>query len=482
MTKSGRSAEFPAGRPLTGAIGGPSTAALRSAFAEWATQVQAGDSSEPAGRITVLTCSTTGDPHSLGARDAMAAEIAQRADAAALDSLWLWGDSEPSVAGSMLALARLNCSGVFVDAGQQAGESDPVASVLSASFEALGLSVLGTSRLSHPLLWSSGPATALVGDVASVPEVVAAAARAMNTAAKSREIITRGAIENALTLATAIDGGSDVWLHYLDIARVAGLRWTWWDCQRIASRVPVLCQPAMTADTAAFAAEGGVPRVLKILMDHGLIHGDCITLTGRSLATELAGTKASGPDSSDGVRSFDQPLSLQGRCVLLTGNLAPAGAVAQVPLGRPRSVTGTARVYDGEATAVAGIVAGEVEAGDVLVVRYQGLHAGAGMPRLQACLSALAEHHLEGAVAVVTDGRLPACASGIGVGQVLPEAADGGPIAVLQTGDRISIDSSQGLIRCQVTDEQLALRRMRWKPPSADVTARAKPGTATWRR
>ena len=304
----------------------------------------------------------------------------------------------------------------------------------------------------------------------------AASARALVNAVKlnlkPRDIITRKAIENAIALVMATGGSTNAVLHYLAIASAAGVEWTLDDFERVRRRVPVICdlKPSGRFVATDFHAAGGVPQVLRMLLDHDLLHGECITITGKTLAEELAAVSATPRPDQEVIRPWSTPMYPQGHLAILKGNLAPEGCVAKITGLKHTAITGPARVFDSEAACLDAIMAKQIRAGDVIVIRYEGPKGGPGMPEMLAPTSALIGQGLGESVGLITDGRFSGGTWGMVVGHVAPEAFVGGPIALIEEGDSITIDAHRLCVQLNVSDEQLAHRRARWRPPLPKYT------------
>src|SRR5207253_198800 len=336
------------------------------------------------------------------------------------------------------------------------------ANTMSSSFEALGMSLLGSSQMASP-----DPEKA---------DSAAASARALVNAVKTdlkpRDIITRNAIENAISLVMATGGSTNAVLHYLAIASAAGVEWTIDDFERVRKRVPVLCtlKPSGQYVAVDFHRAGGVPQVLKILLTHGVLHGDCMTITGRTLAEELEDIPPEPRADQDVIRPWSKPMYAHGHLAILRGNLAPEGCVAKITGLKNPSITGPARVFDSEPQAMDAILAEKIKAGDVIVIRYEGPKGGPGMQEMLAPTSALIGQGLGESVGLITDGRFSGGTWGMVVGHVAPEAYVGGLIALVAEGDSVTIDAHRLLIELNVSEDELARRRAGWKPPAPRYT------------
>jgi dihydroxy-acid dehydratase len=289
---------------------------------------------------------------------------------------------------------------------------------------------------------------------------------------RPRDIITRKAIENAVTVVMATGGSTNAVLHYLAIASAAGVKWTIDDFERVRRKVPVLCnlKPSGPYVATDFHAAGGVPQVLKMLLAQGLVHGECLTITGRTLAEELAGVPEQPRAGQDVIRPWNNPVYAQGHLAILKGNLATEGCVAKITGLKRTSITGPARVFDSEPAAMKAIMARKIKAGNVIVIRYEGPKGGPGMQEMLAPTSALIGQGLGESVGLITDGRFSGGTWGMVVGHVAPEAYVGGTIALVKEGDSITIDAKKRLIQLNVSAKELAGRRKKWKQPKPRYT------------
>jgi dihydroxy-acid dehydratase len=335
------------------------------------------------------------------------------------------------------------------------------ANTMSSSFEALGLSLLGSSQLASP-----DPEKA-----DSAGESARVLVEAIRQDLKPRDIVTRKSIENAIALVMATGGSTNAVLHYLAIAHAAGVKWSIDDFERMRRKVPVLCdlKPSGRYVAVDFQRAGGVPPVLKLLLEHGLLHGDCMTITGRTMAQELKDVPLPRADQ-DVIRPWANPMYRQGHLAILKGNLAPEGCVAKITGLKNPVMTGPARVFDSENACMKAIMARRIKAGDVIVIRYEGPKGGPGMQEMLAPTSALIGQGLGESVGLITDGRFSGATWGMVVGHVAPEAFVGGPIALVKEGDSITIDAHKRLIRLNVSAKELAARRKKWKQPKARYT------------
>jgi dihydroxy-acid dehydratase len=449
---------------------------------------------------------TEGMKYSLVSREVIADAIEVAVNGQCMDGVLCVGGCDKNMPGSMMAMARINVPGIFVYAGTikpgywkgekltivspfeavgafAAGKMSKedfdgiernacptvgacggqyTANTMSSSFEALGMSLLGSSQMASP-----DPEKA---------DSAAASARVLMHAIerdlKPRDIITRDAIENAVALVMATGGSTNAVLHYLAIAAAAGVEWTIDDFERVRKRVPVLCElkPSGRFVATDFHAAGGVPQVLRLLLDHGLLHGECMTISGRTIGEELAAVPSEPRGDQEVIRPWSRPMYPHGHLAILKGNLAPEGCVAKITGLKSPSITGPARVFDSEPACLEAILAKKIRAGDVIVIRYEGPQGGPGMQEMLAPTSALIGQGLGESVGLITDGRFSGGTWGMVVGHVAPEAYVGGTIALVAEGDSITIDAHRLLVQLNVAEEELERRRARWKPPAPRYT------------
>jgi len=336
------------------------------------------------------------------------------------------------------------------------------ANTMSSSFEALGMSLLGSSTMANP--------DAEKRD--STAESARVLVQAVRNNLRPRDIVTRESIENAVTLIMATGGSTNAVLHFLAIAHAAGIEWTIDDFERVRTRVPVICdlKPSGQYVATDLHAAGGIPQVLKLLLDAGLIHGHCMTITGRTLGEELAAWPSAPRADQDVILPLDRAIYEQGHLAILKGNLSPEGSVAKITGLKNPVITGPARVFDDEQSAMTAIMENRINAGDVLVLRYLGPKGAPGMPEMLAPTSAIIGAGLGESVALITDGRFSGGTWGMVVGHVAPEAAAGGNIALIHEGDSITVDAHQLLLQLNVDDAELARRRAAWTAPAPRYT------------
>ncbi len=335
------------------------------------------------------------------------------------------------------------------------------ANTMSSAFEALGMSLPFASTMANV-------EDAIVEHTRQAARVLVQAVKAD---LKPRDIVTRRSIENAVAVIMATGGSTNAVLHFLAIAHAAGVPWTIDDFERVRRKVPVLCdlKPSGRYLAVDLHRAGGIPAVMKQLLDAGLLHGDCMTITGKTLAQNLAEVPALS-SAQDVIRPLSNPMYAQGHLAILHGNLAPEGCVAKITGLKNPLMTGPARVFDDEQSALAAIMAGRIVAGDVMVLRYLGPKGGPGMPEMLAPTGALIGQGLGESVGLVTDGRFSGGTWGMVVGHVAPEACEGGTIALVHENDTITIDAHRLLLQLNVGDEEIARRRRAWVKPAPRYT------------
>ncbi|AOJ63529.1 dihydroxy-acid dehydratase [Burkholderia ubonensis] len=453
-----------------------------------------------------MSMGTEGMKYSLVSREVIADCIETCAQGQWMDGVVVVGGCDKNMPGGMIALARLNVPGIYVYGGtirpghwkgrdltivssfEAVGEFTAgrmsqedfegveqnacpttgscggmyTANTMSSSFEALGMSLLYSSTMANPDQEK----------VDSAAESARVLVEAVKQDLKPRDIITKQSIENAVSLIMATGGSTNAVLHYLAIAHAAEVDWTIDDFERIRKRVPVICdlKPSGQYVATDLHQAGGIPQVLKILLDAGLLHGDCMTITGRTLADELKDVSSAPRADQKVIFPIEQALYKEGHLAILKGNLAEDGAVAKISGLKNPVITGPARVFDDEQSALEAILGDRIRAGDILVLRYLGPQGGPGMPEMLAPTSAIIGKGLGESVGFITDGRFSGGTWGMVVGHVAPEAFVGGTIALVQEGDSITIDAHQLLLQLNVDDAELARRRAAWKQPAPRYT------------
>jgi dihydroxy-acid dehydratase len=454
-----------------------------------------------------IAMGTEGMKYSLVSREVIADSIETAAQSQFMDAVLAIGGCDKNMPGSLMALLRVNVPGIFcyggtIKPGYWKGQALTIvssfeavgaytagkmskedyegiernacpsfgacggmytANTMSSSFEALGMSLLGSSQMANP-----DPEKA-----DSVAQSACVLMEAIRLDLKPRDIVTRKSIENAIALVMATGGSTNAVLHYLAIAHSAGIELSLDDFERVRQRTPVLCdlKPSGRYVATDFHAAGGVPQVLKMLLGKGLLHGDCITITGRTLAEELEKVPSTPRADQDVIRPFDKPMYAQGHLAILRGNLAPDGCVAKITGLKNPVITGPARVFDSEDAAMEAILADRIRHGDVLIIRYEGPKGGPGMREMLAPTSALIGKGFGESVGLITDGRFSGGTWGMVVGHVAPEAFVGGPLALVREGDTVTIDAHRQLIEVQLSDDELARRRAEWKQPAPRYTS-----------
>jgi dihydroxy-acid dehydratase len=449
---------------------------------------------------------TEGMKYSLVSREVIADAIEVAVNGQCMDGVVAVGGCDKNMPGGMMAMARMNVPAIFVYAGTikpgfwkgekltivspfeavgafTAGKMSQAdfdgieknacpsvgacggqytANTMSTSFEALGMSLLGSSQMASP-----------DGEKAdSAAESGQMLVEAIRKNLRPRDIITRKSIENAVALVMATGGSTNAVLHYLAIASAAGVKWSIDDFERMRRKVPVLCnlKPSGRYVATDFHAAGGVPQVLKILLVNGVLHGDCMTIHGKTIGEMLGGVPAEPRKDQDVIRPWTNPMYKQGHLAILRGNLSPEGCVAKITGLKQTSITGPARVFNSEPECMRAILAKKIKAGDVVVIRYEGPKGGPGMQEMLAPTSALIGQGLGESVGLLTDGRFSGGTWGMVVGHVAPEAYEGGLIALVKEGDTITIDAKKRLIQLNVPAKELARRKKLWKAPKPRYT------------
>ncbi|MEK6246349.1 MAG: dihydroxy-acid dehydratase [Pseudomonadota bacterium] len=444
--------------------------------------------------------------YSLVSREVIADAIETSVNGQAMDGALVIGGCDKNMPGGMMALARMNVPGIYVYGGTikpgkwkgqdltivsafeavgaiSAGKMSQedfigieknacpsvgacggmyTANTMSSSFEALGMSLLGSSQMASP--------DAEKAD--SAAESAKVLVEAVRRNLKARDIITRKSIENAVALVMATGGSTNAVLHYLAIASAAGVKWTIDDFERVRRKVPVLCnlKPSGKYVAVDFHRAGGVPQVLKILLENGRLHGECMTIHGRTMVEMLKDVPSEPRRDQDVIRPWSNPMYKQGHLAILKGNLAPEGCVAKITGLKNPVITGPARVFDSENACMNAIMAKRIKPGDVIVIRYEGPKGGPGMQEMLAPTSALIGQGLGESVGLLTDGRFSGGTWGMVVGHVAPEAYVGGTIALVKEGDSITIDAKKLLLQLNVPVKELAARRKKWQAPKPRYT------------
>lgn len=461
------------------------------------------------GTITVsdgISMGTAGMKYSLISREVIADSIETVCQAQQMDGLLAIGGCDKNMPGAMIAIARLDIPAIFVYGGTiKAGHLNGRDLTVVSAFEAVGEFIAGKidgtelgeverracpgagscggmytantmssaiEALGMSLPFSSTMAAEDAEKRQSARESARALARAVENNLLPSEIMTRKAFENAIAVVMATGGSTNAVLHLLAIAHSMKVDLKIEDFETIRAKVPVLCdlKPSGTYVATDLHQAGGIPLVMKILLEKGILHGDCMTITGKTIAGNLENIPAEVPANQSVIRSWETPLYPDGHLAILRGNLAEENAVAKITGIKSRKITGKAKVFDSEEEAMAAILARQIESGDVVVIRYEGPRGGPGMREMLAPTSAIIGLGLGDSVGLITDGRFSGGTYGMVVGHVAPEAAVGGNIALVENGDLITIDADERLLQVHLSDEVLTERRKNWKMPEPPFT------------
>lgn len=456
------------------------------------------------GTITVsdgISMGTEGMKYSLVSREVIADSIETAVQAESMDGVIAIGGCDKNMPGALIALARMNIPAIFVYGGTiKPGHYKGQDLTIVSAFEAVGQftahkidekELLEVERHACPGAGSCGGmftantmSSAIEAMGMSLPYSSTMAAEDEEkklSAAKSaevlvqairkgicpRDLITRKSLENAISVVMAVGGSTNAVLHLLAIAHAAEIDLTIDDFEIIRARVPVICdlKPSGRYVTADLHQAGGIPQVMKMLLKNGLLHGDCLTISGETIEQVLRNVPDQPSQNQNIIRQWENPLYEQGHLAILKGNLSPEGAVAKISGVKNPRITGPARVFDSEESCMSAILAREIQAGDVVVIRYEGPKGGPGMREMLSPTSALIGEGLGDSVGLITDGRFSGGTYGMVVGHVSPEAFVGGVIALVKEGDSITIDASQRLLQLNVSEEELQSRRAAWQPP-----------------
>ena len=449
---------------------------------------------------------TEGMKYSLVSREVIADSIETCVNGQWMDGVVVIGGCDKNMPGGMMAIARTNVPAIYVYGGtikpghhkgrdlaivsafEAVGEftagrlssedfkaieqkSCPgagscggmyTANTMSSAFEAMGMS----------LPYSSTMANEDGEKIESAAESARVLVEAVKKGIKPRDIISRRSIENAVSVIMATGGSTNAVLHFLAIAHAAEVEWTIDDFERIRRKTPVFCdlKPSGQHVITELHRVGGIPQVMKMLLNAGLLHGDCLTITGKTIAETLSDVPNTPPEGQRVIRPIDQPIYAEGHLAILKGNLSPEGCVAKISGLKNPVITGPARVFNSEDDAMTAIMARQIQAGDVVVIRYEGPKGGPGMREMLAPTSALIGQGLGESVGLITDGRFSGGTWGMVVGHVAPEAFVGGPIALIEEGDLVTIDAHQLLIQLNLDPSEIDRRRAAWVPPRPRYT------------
>ena len=466
---------------------------------------EAGAMPQMFGVITVsdgISMGTPGMKYSLVSREVIADSIETAASAQCMDGVVVVGGCDKNMPGGMMAIARMNIPAIYVYGGtimpgkfggrdltvvssfeavgqHNAGKISEeefseiekracpgvgscggmfTANTMSSAFEAMGMSLPGSSTMAAP---DSEKAD-------SAADSARAAAEAVRKQIRPRDIITRKSLENAVAVVMAIGGSTNAVLHLLAIARAAEVEFSIDDFERIRRYAPVLCdmKPSGQFVTVDLHRVGGIPQVMKILLENGILHGECQTISGKTVAETLSDIPPSPPAGQEVIRPMENPLYPQGHLAILRGNLAEEGCVAKITGIKSRKMRGPARVFESEEDALAAILHDKIRPGDVLVIRQEGPKGGPGMREMLAPTSAIIGKGLGDSVGLITDGRFSGGTHGLVVGHIAPEAAVGGTIGLVRENDSITIDADELRLTLEVDDAEIARRRESWSPPT----------------
>lgn len=470
---------------------------------------EAGAMPQMFGTITIsdgISMGTEGMKYSLVSRDVIADSIETVCNGQSMDGVLAVGGCDKNMPGAMIAIARMNIPAIFVYGGTikpghhngrdltvvsafeavgqfSAGKIDETeltavekkacpgagacggmytANTMSSAFEAMGMS----------LPYSSTMAAEDAEKADSAAESAKVVVEAIRKQLLPSQILTRAAFENAIAVIMAIGGSTNAVLHLLAISNAIGVELCLDDFETIRAKVPVLCdlKPSGKYVATDLHKAGGIPQVMKMLLEQGLLHGDALTITGQTIAELLADIPTEPRADQDVIRPWNNPMYAQGHLAILRGNLATEGAVAKITGVKKPQITGPARVFESEENCLAAILAGKIQAGDVIVIRYEGPKGGPGMREMLAPTSAIIGAGLGDSVGLITDGRFSGGTYGMVVGHVAPEAQVGGTIALVNEGDSITIDANNRLLQLNVDDAELELRRAVWQAPQPRYT------------
>ncbi|HMV11331.1 MAG TPA: dihydroxy-acid dehydratase [Nitrosomonas sp.] len=458
------------------------------------------------GTITVsdgISMGTEGMKYSLVSREVIADSIETAVQAESMDGVIAIGGCDKNMPGALIALARMNIPAIFVYGGTiKPGHYKGQDLTIVSAFEAVGQftahkidakELLEVERHACPGAGSCGGmftantmSSAIEAMGMSLPYSSTMAAedeekkvsaaqsaevlvQAIKKGIHPRDLITRKSLENAISVVMAVGGSTNAVLHLLAIAHAAEVELDINDFEVIRARVPVICdlKPSGQYVTADLHKAGGIPQVMKMLLNNGLLHGDCLTISGETIEQVLHNVPDQPPQNQKIIRQWGDPLYEQGHLAILKGNLSPEGAVAKISGVKNPKITGPARVFDSEESCMSAILAREIHAGDVVVIRYEGPKGGPGMREMLSPTSALIGEGLGDSVGLITDGRFSGGTYGMVVGHVSPEAFVGGVIALVREGDSITIDATQRLLQLNISEDELEKRRAAWQPPKA---------------
>lgn len=461
------------------------------------------------GTITIsdgISMGTEGMKYSLVSREVIADSIETVCNGQSMDGVLAVGGCDKNMPGAMIAIARMNIPAIFVYGGTiKPGHYDGRDLTVVSAFEAVGqfsAGKIGATELAEverkacpgagscggmftantmssafeamgmSLPYSSTMAAEDAEKADSAAESAKVVVEAIRKQLLPSQILTRKAFENAIAVIMAIGGSTNAVLHLLAISNAIGVELALDDFETIRAKVPVLCdlKPSGKYVATDLHKAGGIPQVMKMLLEQGLLHGDALTITGKTVAEVLTNIPAEPRADQDVIRPWNNPIYAQGHLAILRGNLATEGAVAKITGVKKSQITGPARVFESEEDCLAAILAGKIQAGDVIIVRYEGPKGGPGMREMLAPTSAIIGAGLGDSVGLITDGRFSGGTYGMVVGHVAPEAQVGGTIALVKEGDSITIDAQNRLLQLNVSDAELEQRRAVWQPPKPRYT------------
>jgi len=461
------------------------------------------------GTITVsdgIAMGTEGMKYSLVSREVIADSIETACNAESMDGLLVIGGCDKNMPGAMIAIARVNVPSIFVYGGTiKPGRLNGRDLTIVSAFEAVGQYSAGridaaelleverhacpgagscggmyTANTMSSAIEAMGMALPYSSTMAAVDaekgDSAAESARVLVAAVHRgilpRQIMTRKAFENAIAIVMAVGGSTNAVLHLLAIAHAAEVPLKLDDFEEIRARVPVLCElkPSGRFVATDLHRVGGIPQVMKILLANGILHGDLPTITGLTIAETLKDVPEHPPAGQEVIRPWNAPLYAEGHLAVLRGNLATEGAVAKITGIKHRKITGPARVFEREEDCMPAILAGDIKAGDVVVIRNEGPRGGPGMREMLSPTSAIIGAGLGDSVGLITDGRFSGGTYGLVVGHVAPEAAVGGLIGLVHEGDSITIDADRRILELHVPESEIARRRAAWRAPAARYT------------
>jgi dihydroxy-acid dehydratase len=465
---------------------------------------QAGAMPQIFGTITVsdgISMGTEGMKYSLVSREVIADSIETAVQAESMDGVITVGGCDKNMPGAMIAIARMNIPSIFVYGGTiKPGHYKGQDLTIVSAFEAVGQYIahnidekelLEIERHACPGAGSCGgmftantmssafeamgmslpySSTMAATDEEKRESAIRSAEVLVNAIRHQilpRDIITRKSIENVIAVIMAVGGSTNAILHFLAIAHAAEVELTIDDFERIRGKVPVLCdlKPSGRYVATDLHTAGGIPQVMKMLLEHGLLHGDCLTISGQTVTEVLQNIPATPRKDQDVIRQWDNPIYEQGHLAILKGNLSTEGCVAKITGVKNPKITGPAKIFESEESCMAAIVARKIQPGDVVVIRYEGPKGGPGMREMLSPTSALIGEGLGDSVGLITDGRFSGGTYGMVVGHVAPEAFVGGVIALVHEGDSITIDAENRLLQLNVSEEEISSRRAKWQPP-----------------